>query len=142
MKAGRTDGEMDVSGPHVADFGALHQLADGPVHRDGIVDRRDGADGVAAVALRAVEPAHPWAADVALVLVKPISVGLPEIEHGARYRLAVEVLDRAGHEAGHPRRPLRHVTAVRDWRRVGHVERPFDRAWGCSARTAMIDRID
>jgi hypothetical protein len=53
---------------------ALHQLADGAVHRDGVGDRRDGADGVAAVALRAVEPAHPWAADVALGLVMPLAV--------------------------------------------------------------------
>ena len=47
--AGRADGEMDVSGPHVANIGALHQLAHGAVHRDGVGDRRDGADGVAAV---------------------------------------------------------------------------------------------
>src|SRR5262245_17702497 len=51
MVARRADGEVDVGGPHVADIGALHQLAHGAVHRDGIGDRRDGADDVAAVAL-------------------------------------------------------------------------------------------
>ncbi len=126
----------------MADVRAIHQFAHGAVHRDGVGDRRHGADHVGAVGLGAIEAAHPRSVDLALVLVEPLAVGLPEVEHGPRDRLAAQPPHRAGDEAGNSGRALGHVAAMRDRGRIGHVERSLNRARGRFARPAMVDRID
>src|ERR1700674_2613029 len=87
----RLDREMDVRRPVMADLRALHQLADGAVHRDRVADRRDRADQERAVRLRAKNAAHPRALDVALRLVEPLAVGLPYVERCALDRLGVRI---------------------------------------------------
>jgi hypothetical protein len=113
--------KMDVCRPHMADLGAIHQLAHGAVDRDGIADRSHRPYGVGAVGPRVIEPAHPRPLGVALVLVETLAVGLPEIEDRPRDRLAVEAAHRAADKAGNTRASLGHIAAVRNRGRVGHI---------------------
>ena len=139
--ARRVDGEMDVGRPHVADVGAVHQLADRAVHGDRVADRRHRADRIGAVALRAVEAAHPRLGRAALVLVEALAVGLPEIEVSAGNRLAAKTPHGAGDEARNAGRALRHVAAMGDFRRIGNMERPLDRARRRAGVQAVVDRV-
>src|SRR5436853_386311 len=89
-------------------MGRRHELLHGSIHRDRVRDWRNRSDHITAVGLRAVEATHPRPFHVALVLIKAFAVGLPEIEHRPRNRLAVEAVNLAGHEAGNAGRTLRH----------------------------------
>ena len=149
LVARHVDQEVHVRRAEVADVGSRDQVADRAVHRDRVAERRDGAHAVAAVLAGRVLGAQPGLVDVGVLrLVEPVVVGLPQVEHRARHRGAVEV----GHGAvQHERRAgqaLRHVLAVAELGRALDVERararwpasPAGRTGGSSGRRASTAR--
>ena len=89
-----------------------------------------------------IDAAHIAFGTFDLRLVKAFTVGLPHVEHDAGKRLAVEVGDLAGDEAGNSRRAFGHVAAVCDFRRIHNMKRPLDSGGRGGAGLTMVDAID
>ena len=77
--------------------------------------------------------------------VEAAGVTVPDLDGGARQRLAVGVVDGAVHDqrmAVRIRAVVEAGKAVRD-RRAGHIERSFDRAWSRVVDAEFrVDRIE
>ncbi len=117
--------------PEVADLRPRDEVADRPVHRDGVALGRDRAQAVAAVLAGRVLGAQPCLVDVGdLRLVGALGVGLPDVQHGADDGCAVQVPDHAGEvqrRAGHA---VGHVPAVAELGGALDVEGPQHRRRG------------
>ena len=119
----------------------VQQLPDRPIHRDRIGCRDDGLEREGAVGagpdhgtpLRTIEVGT-------LHVVEAFGIGLPDVDDGARDLLAVQAADRAAHVQRRADRALRHVGAVRQFRRVLHVERPEDRGFGAALGLVLVQR--
>ena len=92
---GRADQEVDVGGPHAVPLLAHDHLPHGPVERDEIAQRPDGADHVVAVLVGAEDAAAIDLLDALLDVVAPIGGRLPHGDHGVRQRRALGVGDTA-----------------------------------------------
>jgi hypothetical protein len=89
-----------------------------------------------------IEAAHPRFFGAFLRLVESFAVGLPQVEHRAGNRLAVEAAHCAGDEGRNARRALRHVAAVGNLGCVGDMEWSFDGGRRCAGLEAIVDRVD
>src|SRR5215470_11292463 len=90
----RIDHEMDVRGPHWTDLGAAHHLADTAIHWDRIRHRQYRLHNELPIVGRLEDTTHPRVIAAALRIIKPIAIGLPDVERGARDRRAAKTADR------------------------------------------------
>src|SRR5436190_8515631 len=129
--AGRIDQEMNMRWPHRANLGARHQFADAAVHRDRIRHRQHGLHDESALLTGFEDAAHPWLVAAVLCVIKPVAVGLPDVERGAGNRLAGKAPHRTYDKADLTGRTLRDVGAVSEIRGVMHMERTGHGRWRC-----------
>src|SRR5262245_20225704 len=91
----RIDHEVYVRGAHWTDLSAAHHLADTAIHWDRIRHRQYRLHHEPAIVSRLEDTTHPRLIAATLRIVKPVAIGLPDIERGACDRRAVKTADRA-----------------------------------------------
>src|SRR6266436_7144533 len=144
LDAGRGNHEMQMRRPPGVPALSLQHLADWTVMRDRIGGRLDGPEMEAAI-LVGVEPrAHREIANLVelLYVVVAVVVGVPNIDHGAGERPAVDGRDRTGDQHRVALHAAGDVLTYLLLRRGLNEEWPEHRGLGGAFRHRMVDRID
>ena len=140
---GRYD-EMNMRRPPGVTAGRLQHPAHGPVRRDRVVDRQYRADQIAALGVAVELAAHVQPVQLLVLgIVEPVGLRLPDVEHRAGDRLAVEI----EHSAADQRRgagvvAMGDVAAGRHLRGAKPVERAEHRRFGRPVGFPMIEQVD